>query len=363
MRQRIAVLLAGALAAASPALAFHEKGVANCNGCHLTHESVADGTLVGPSADSGLLVAESPTDVCLVCHAQSQGSVLGVDPFAPPPERGAGNFAFLLEDNINDAAQGAIRPILGDAAGHNLAAPGHGLRSDPRYAVAPGGTFPASRLGCTSCHDPHGNASFRMLNGPGPVMGGEFTFTRQAPLAEGLDLRSPPESVDRHTAYRRGMSDWCGNCHGTYHDATGGSAFRHPTDRALGATVSQRYDRYDGDDRPVEGIESRAYIPEVPFEDASATTRSTAGADPGSRLMCLTCHRAHASSAPSAGRWDFAVSFLFDDGRASGSYPIPSPYRSPSQGPLCSKCHETPSGPADDPVSDPLGSTDPSRTW
>ena len=64
--------------------------------------------------------------------------------------------------------------------------------------------------------------------------------------------------------------------------------------------------------------------------------------------MCLSCHRAHATSSPAAGRWDFKVALLADDGRASGSYPIPNPYGGAAQGPLCSKCHETPKGPDKD---------------
>jgi hypothetical protein len=92
---------------------------------------------VGPSADGGLLLAESPSDVCLVCHAQRLGSVLGTDPLVPPPETGPGNFVFLTEDNLNDAPGGVTGPIRGDAAGHNLVAPGHALRADPRHASAP----------------------------------------------------------------------------------------------------------------------------------------------------------------------------------------------------------------------------------
>jgi len=362
MRKAVLVLVAGVVAVAARGEAFHEKGVANCNGCHVTHPGGGgEGTLVGPSADAGLLIAESPSDVCLVCHAENLGSVLGSDPLAPPPERGAGNFVFLLEDNLNDAPAGATHPVPGDAAGHNLVAPGHGLRADPRHVVAPGGTFPASRLGCTSCHDPHGNASFRMLYGAGPVMGGEYTFTRPAPEAEGLDLRSPPERDGRHSAYRRGISDWCGNCHGASHEGASASSFEHSTDRALGGRVSQRYNRYDGDDHPTDGVETRAYLADVPFEDTGGAPTSTRGPDPGSRVMCLTCHRAHASSAPSAGRWDFGVALLVDDGRVSGSHPIPNPYRSPSQGPLCSKCHETPSGPTGEP-GPPVG-FEPPRSW
>ena len=344
MRLRVLTLAVGILAAGGDAAAFHEKGVANCSGCHLAHGDA--GKLVGPSADKGLLIAESPSDVCLVCHARGSGQVLGVDPLVPPPETGPGSFVFLTEDNLNDAPGGALRPILGDAAGHNVVAPGHGLRADSRHALAPGGTFPSSKLGCTSCHDPHGNAGFRMLYGAGPVMGGVATFSRAAPDAEGPDVGTGPEGTRHHTAYRGGASDWCGNCHGRYHQAGGGSAFRHPVDRALSADVARRYNEYQGDANPAAGVEAQAYLPAVPFEDRASTTTSTSGPGPASRLMCLSCHRAHATSAPAAGRWDFKVALLAEDGRASGSYPIPNPYGGSTQGPLCSKCHETPAGPA-----------------
>jgi hypothetical protein len=337
------VLAAGVLAAGGDARAFHEKGVASCGGCHLSHGDA--GTLAGPSRDKGLLIAESPSDTCLLCHARRSGQVFGVDPLVPPPETGPGNFVFLTEDNVNDAPGGGLSPIPGDAAGHNLVAPGHGLRADSRHARAPGGTFPSARLGCTSCHDPHGNLAFRMLRGPGETAGDASAFSRPAPDAEGPTVGTGPEGASRHTAYRAGVSEWCGNCHGSYHQAGSGSAFVHPVDRALGAEVARRYAEYDGDAHPASGVEARAYLPEVPFEDPTSTTTSTSGPRPSSRVMCLTCHRAHATSSPAAGRWDFRVLRLADDGRASGSWPIPNPYGGPAQGPLCSKCHETPKGP------------------
>jgi hypothetical protein len=312
--------------------------VANCSGCHVTHGG-DPAALVGPSVDRGLLIAESPSDVCLLCHAESLGSVFGSDPLAPPPERGAGNFVFLLEDNINDAAGGAVDPILGDASGHNIVAPGHALTADPRYSLSPGGSFPSSRLGCTSCHDPHGNASFRMLRGTGPVTGGGVTFAYPAPAAREIDINSTPETDSHHTAYRAGMSNWCANCHGRYHVSGSGSGFEHTVDVNLGTTVTQRYNEYRGDADPTGGVQSTAYLAEVPFEEAGNRTSSTTGAGPRSRIMCLSCHRAHGSSAPSAGRWDFNVSLLVDDGRESGSHRIPNPYGDPDQGPLCQKCH------------------------
>ena len=160
---------------ASPALAFHDAGVAHCNGCHTMHNS-EDGVLVDPDAPNGnawLLKDATPSDTCLGCHAGGLGAVLSTtsdidgndttDPLAPAPLKGAGNFVFLYEDNINDGHEDGIHPIAGEAAGHNVVAPGYGLFNDSVLNSAPGGTFPAGLLGCTSCHDPHGNLEFRML--------------------------------------------------------------------------------------------------------------------------------------------------------------------------------------------------------
>jgi len=327
-----------AIALSTPALGFHDGGVARCDGCHVMHN---DTVARGPGGEGTLLLDISPSDVCLNCHAGAAGSVLGSDPLIPPRERGAGNFVFLLEDNINDRPDGLINPIPGQAAGHSIVAPARGLWQDSRFALAPGGTFPSAMLGCTSCHDPHGRAGFRLLYGVGSVQGGLAFFSSDSPDAVGISLVGV-ETPTSHTAYRQGMSNWCGNCHGNYHE-NGISAFEHENDRNLGPDVRNQYNVYDGDDAPLGGSFATAYLPEVPYQDnrPTNTTNSTLGPSGPSRVMCLSCHRAHASSAPAAGRWDFNISLLADDGVVSGSYPIPDPYDSPNQGTLCTKCHSS----------------------
>jgi len=42
------------------------------------------------------------------------------DPLDPAPEKGGGNFVFLVEDDINDATGGAALPATGDAEDHNV---------------------------------------------------------------------------------------------------------------------------------------------------------------------------------------------------------------------------------------------------
>lgn len=331
---------AWALAAAPTATAglVHGGGVGSCGTCHLMHDAAA-----GEIALDGtrpLLVAASATDLCLTCHGTY--GVFGPAPTLPPAERGGGNFTWLLEDNLNDATGGATAPLGGHVAGHNIVSPARGTNADPRWSHAPGGTFPSAQLGCTSCHDPHGSDGFRSLNGPGPVQGGVATFLYPAPVADGLDITvsGATESTTRHTAYRSGMSQWCANCHGMYHADGSGAAFQHPVDEALNSDTRTRYNRYEGDASPGTGTIATAYIPQVPFEASTTATSSTAGPQSGARIMCLTCHRAHGSSGPASGRWDFRVYRLASDGVISGSYPLPSPYPGVGQGQLCKKCHD-----------------------
>ncbi len=338
-----ALAVACALLAAGPPTAaraaFHDRGVGHCNACHVTHEGSNDQVVMQGS--DPLLVAATPTDVCLTCHGGNNG-VFGANPLVPPPERGAGNFVFLLEDNLNDGSGGLANPIAGEAGGHSIVSLDMGTTADSRWDTAPGGTFPSASLGCTSCHDPHGNTNFRMLYGAGPIQGDIYQFDYPAPTAEGLDATDPvaSEARDNHTAYQDGMSDWCANCHGYYHgDTQGPGSFSHHVNETFPSGMQMRYDIYDGASNPTGGTAATAYLPDVPFEDPAATVTSTAGPGPGARVMCLTCHRAHASSGPASGRWDFNVAHLDDDGLVSGSWAIPNPYGDALQGQLCVKCH------------------------
>jgi hypothetical protein len=346
--KRVLLITAALCFVASPVLAFHDGGVADCAGCHTMHNS-EDGALVdadSPNGNPWLLRDATPSDVCLSCHATRLGAVFAVDELNPAAERGSGNFVFLLEDNINDGHGGATSPVLGDAGGHNIVAPGFGLGADGTLGMAPGGSFPAGSLGCSSCHDPHGNANFRLLYGAGSVQDGLYTFTNAAPVANGIGLSGAGESNTNHTAYIGGFSDWCGNCHGDFHSVDNPTKLIHPTGETLGGTIANTYNLYNGTDDQLGGAAATAYLAAVPFEDAANTTTSTAGPTAASLVACITCHRSHASSAIDMGRWDFQVAFAHEDGAESGSYQIPDPYASVNQRSLCNKCHNKDAGDA-----------------
>ncbi|GAB4327903.1 MAG: c-type cytochrome OmcS [Candidatus Zixiibacteriota bacterium] len=331
------------LITAESGIGFHNPNASQCSGCHTFG---ADDQPIDDDGDDVtnpyMLKAESASDVCLNCHATNHGAVFAHDVNNPAPEKGGGNFIYLLEDNLNDSPSGEGEGgwIPGDGAGHNIDAPEHGLRPDMTLTTAPGGEYPSRLMSCTSCHDPHGNDNFRLLRGTGPVKEDGFVFTYEAPEAVGINIHAGAESNSNHTAYHSGMSEWCANCHGRFHNDDYPNVKKHPTGVALGVAAAAAYNAYNGTSDLVGGYEGTAYLALVPFEDPSPsnTTSSTAGPTASSKIMCLSCHRAHASSAPDAGRWDFNVTFLDDDGRESGSHPLPNPY-GPGQRSLCNKCH------------------------
>ncbi len=327
--------------AALPSFAMHSGGVGSCKECHTTHDdAISQGAPGIP-----LLRGGNATDTCLRCHATTSGNTWGNSLLVPGPTYGAGPFIFLEEDNIGDgAADGVVR---GNQAGHNVVSIERGTSSDPDFTTAPGGTYPSDKLQCTSCHDPHGKGGhFRLLYGsdtpPSQAGGYSFTYNAPAPTAVGVDVDGSPESKTNHTAYVSGMTRWCGSCHGnSYHSEGGTSAFHHPVDEQLESEIVNNYNQYRGTGF-MDGTGLDAYEPLVPVEDPNATINWTGPVTTQSRVTCISCHRAHASSGPHSGRWDFHITTWAEEGIKSGSYPIPNPYQltaGPAQQRLCHKCH------------------------
>ncbi len=365
---RTLILVAAvAVVCGAPALAFHDDGVAHCNGCHTMHNSEdgdpmnfnAAGTGFGTPTGTGypdLLLYANKTDVCLDCHDGDGGyHVWSVDPDAPSASsanRGGGDFVFLEETNINDGHGGAGSPILGHASGHNVISAMRSSGADPELATSPGGAYPAGDLYCTSCHDPHGTDSFRLLyrNGQSTVSDTSHVINWTANIdADGISVFAGAESNGFHNAYRSGYSEWCGECHGDFHAASANLV--HPSGELLDTRQVLVYNQYNGTtnclanpptgplDPCGDGVFASAYLAAVPIEDPDATMFTTEGATDGDSVVaCMSCHRAHATSAPNAGRWDFNITGMQEDGDESTSYMIPNPY-DVGQRSLCNKCH------------------------
>ena len=313
----VATLL-GLVVSATGALAFHDGGVAECAGCHTMHNS-QDGALIDaahPGGNAYLLKNANSTDQCLSCHA-AYGQFYGGLGYGP-----GGDFYWLTKE-YSWSAHGHTTVSTGDSHGHNVISPANGILADATLLTAPGGTFDSDYMTCTSCHDPHGNQSFRLLYGSalGPIYpGGRVNFNEDAPWAVGNSRRTfvgggGNETDAQHTVYKSGMSEWCANCHTNFHsDNT--TNFVHPTGENLGSSIAANYDAYVSTDDLTGGAHATAYFGLVPFEDVDVDLGTidpgdyTTGPESSDQVMCVTCHRAHATAFPDIARWDMGETFL-----------------------------------------------------
>jgi hypothetical protein len=367
----LAVLLAGL---AGDALAFHAGGVAACEGCHTMHGSADEGR---DAAGAHLLQAPDASSVCLNCHAGTVpgahhvltiGSAPGVAPVNLTP---GGDFAWLGKSFAwRTGAKDETSP--GERHGHDVVAADYGLLADPTRTTSPGGTFPADRLACTSCHDPHGRwrvladgtsattgapivasgsyggaevrvptsdgavGAYRLLAGQGyaskQASASPLTVNPPAALAPPVYNQSE-RTADVRVAYGAGMSEWCGNCHGALHTSysSHATALQHPSgpEARLSGLVASVYNAYirTGD---LTGSGVTSYTSLVPYEEGTterAVLATHASADgsmrdgPGTgreNVMCLTCHRAHASGWDHALRWNSRSELLVAGGQWPG---------------------------------------------
>lgn len=388
----LAVAAGLVFALSGPSVAFHDGGVAHCDGCHTMHNSI-EGVTQNPNPTSNLLVASDPSSVCLTCHSgpleEEAFSVLSDDASIFSP---GGDFRWITIDIFYTT----FRPMesRGEQHGHNIQAVDFGLTTiDTTPGNAPGGSFLSADLSCTSCHDPHGNkfpktapiegsgsfgnvgegrGNYRLLGDPPytPVPG--FAFTEQPPFAVAPGFFGPTginETDTNHTDYGSGMSEWCGNCHGEF--VVGINNTKHPAgaDARLGAEFSRNYNRYVSTGELVAPNPANKYLALVPFSRGTPTgsveglnASNTSGPNGNATVSCMTCHRAHASAFRYATRWDMTEEFLanshpgprheeFDETNSAGIDPAVlaqnayGPGRDiiaefgPLQRSLCNKCH------------------------
>jgi hypothetical protein len=207
------------------------------------------------------------------------------------------------------------------------------------------------------------SGNYRLLGDSRYQPTGGVSFNADAPIARQSSVSRFTETDSTHVAYGSGMSEWCGNCHaamlGGNHQATG-SSFEHPAGRSAMLQQEQvaTYNSYlrTGD---FTGTAATAYLQFAPFERGTTTLQlldpnSRQGPEASANVMCLTCHRAHASAFPNAGRWDFTASLLAGSHPAVGDVgaTVSDVYYSyysrditaefgAGQGQFCEKCHGT----------------------
>ncbi len=375
---RIAVSAAFVLGFSS-AYAFHSGGVAECGGCHAMHKADSTGTIIG-ATNTNLLNNNTVSSTCFDCHSGPTLSSYHVLTYPlpaagiPPVNRTpGGDFAWLAK-TYSYTVRGST--TTWSPGGHAVVAPEYGINNSG--GTAPGGTFPASQLGCSSCHDPHskartdstgalvpvvsnkiiGSGSYTTLNTPatgeagisaygtyrllytdnsyysgtnyaGPVpatiAGGQVTF-ETSPLAVAPSTYNQSENVNQVVVRYANIAGrtvglWCASCHPKMHTNSG--LLVHPIDRALNAGGENGYYNLYVNSGNKTGTAATAYNSLVPFAmdgasraalasaaSNSGSAASQAGAGPTDTVMCLSCHRAHASGFLFDIRWDTEGEFI-----------------------------------------------------
>jgi hypothetical protein len=250
----------------------------------------------------------------------------------PPSQLTPGGDFGWLKKSFSWRDSEGLKTSSGDRHGHNIVASNFGYVADSRIRVSSNGRYPSRDMSCISCHDPHGKISsggaYRLLGGKGyktsAVPG--VVFTADAPVAiSPRDYNRSEGATDTRVAYGSGMSEWCGNCH-----TSGCEGRTHPAGKCAncGLETISNYNAYVKSGN-INGTAESAYVSLVPFEEGTSTKEIlaqhaqsngsyTKGPESGSNVMCLTCHRAHASGWNSMGRWNMDADFIVYRGKYPG---------------------------------------------
>ncbi|MDO8282733.1 MAG: cytochrome c3 family protein [Thermodesulfovibrionia bacterium] len=328
-----------------------------CSNCHTMHNSQDGSTVTGGAANDVLL-----TDDCLGCHSNAGSSKIlnnvpqvmhtGTDDLA------GGNFNYLTAsdtrghniidlanpDDVLDIPPGGdwlahssvVGKLIGDdrltCAGTNGC---HGLRAlaGPTFLTPLNSLKGAHHKNIstdnTSTADDNYN-SYRFLRGvkgyENNVSGSEWQNVDAAKHNEYLGSTETVSCATNscHSATpvpniqpaTHTMSGFCGTCHGEFHilDGTGDGSFsspfiRHPTDIVLPSDIGREYAAYT------------AYKVSAPVAKPLAALTGISGVvNPGTDIvMCLSCHKAHATDFPDMLRWDMNDMVVGTTGPAAGT--------------------------------------------
>jgi hypothetical protein len=302
-----------------------------------------DGKPITGTPGDYLMKGGDPSSTCLACHAAygqltNNGSGYG-----------SGGDFYWLTKTYSWSAHGRTSYSYGDSHGHNIIAKDFGLMlPDQTLSQAPGGSFPSAELSCGKCHDPHGKEGNVLLlygtqrsgfTAPAPVL---KTLSRQTVIGKDGQV-----SDTNHVAYSSGVSNWCANCHTDFLDSKG----MHPVNEQFGTTIKNNYNAYVSTGVG-GGNPATSYWEIVPFETKEPVdvldNARTAGPETNSQVMCLSCHRAHATAFQDAGKWDFSAALieeshpLITDGGATADDVNNKYYGrtfTAEQRSLCNKCH------------------------
>jgi hypothetical protein len=300
-------------------------------------------------------------------HISTDSSVLGAG--LPPVELTPGGDFAWLKKSYTFSVRGSQLIDDGNGHGHNINAADYGYTGTDN-TVAPGGTYLQANLACSSCHDPHsktrrdaaGNIAttglpiynsgsynnsaaptanvsavgmYRILGGAGYVpksVGGAGFANAQPDAVAPSTYNRSEHSAQTIVAYGAGMSEWCANCHTQMLEnayTSGASGHRHPAGNSskLTTAIVANYNAYVSSGVMTNTDVTKAFSTLAPYEigtpdrtiasytilKGKASVSATPGdhsASTANNVMCLSCHRAHASGFPDMTRFFLENEFM-----------------------------------------------------
>jgi predicted CXXCH cytochrome family protein len=252
-----------------------------CAGCHRTH------TAIGPK----LLVSNSTYNLCMSCHGSSgTGANTNVDDgiYLASRDDAAGdrNHGGENTPSGNSLLGGGFTNYDGESATSS-----HDMIDEDNTNIAwgngvdrgVGAAITDVEFSCASCHDPHGSGNYRILKER--VNGVEISVEQVDENAKDYDTEQ----------WGSGTSDLCAACHASYHE-TAGWVGSDSSGQVYGGGFTHRVDmpyHYGGNVNPET----------IGFTDDGGVNVKVPLAESGSsdRVVCMTCHLPHGSSATMSG--------------------------------------------------------------
>lgn len=282
----------------SPVQAFSPHGsfssdTDKCSGCHRMHDSRAD----------KLLPLASRSDFCYSCHSKGQGADTAVREGVYYDGQNSGHGWGVANGNLLGGGfeyTSQVNPITGN---HHIGV---------TEAAFGGGTVYA--LSCNDCHTPHDGPNYRLLRqspgGSEAVISVPWNgpWTDDTQTARGGEYKAFTErdftATDGVTEYTRNyaanIAAWCTTCHTRYFATYSGGAANsykagdvYDAGDTYGAIARHRHsvDMTITGRTSITGI-SYNLVTDLPLEDVTGNGRTA-----DDRLTCLSCHKAHGSSA------------------------------------------------------------------
>nr|MBF0220884.1 cytochrome c3 family protein [Desulfobulbaceae bacterium] len=333
-----------------------------CSNCHVMHASEA-GTAAATANDTLL------RSTCIGCHTKDNGTGVTIAGDGTPGvlHNGVAANSMLAGGNFKYSDT-----VLGDQTyGHNPYVSGV-IAADTRYTTAnppgwkatgfsangqvgggsPDWTNGSNLLTCAGVYGCHGLHTADELNGAhhanktgtdidGSTVGSSYRFLYgiigwedpnyelNATAANGdhnvyyaVDRSGGDDDVTTTANNSKTISYFCAECHGIFHSGAANEGvsndasmtspwIRHPSDvvMPIGPSSSGDFD------------ELAAYDPNVPLGSSTVGDGTfVVGAVADRIVMCLSCHRAHASPYPASLRWDYTEMVAGDNSKSGGCF-------------------------------------------